>query len=50
MFIPQSDTNKVLAVAESGDVTARLTPRQMPLPFKEGVKVVNEFTGEVLNG
>ena len=49
-FAPQSDTAKILRVAETGEVTATLTPKQMPLPLDEGMVMVDASTGEVVGG
>ena len=46
-FAPQADTSRILRVAETGAVTAVLTPRQMPLDL-DGVAVVNVETGEIV--
>lgn len=47
VFAPQSDTSKILLVAEGGAINATLTPKQMPLPL-EGMGVFDRATGEVL--
>lgn len=50
VFAPQSDTAKILMVAETGEVTATLTPKQMPLPIDDGMVILDANTGEVVSG
>lgn len=50
VFAPQADTAKVLMVAQTGPVTATLTPKQMPLPMGDEVGIFDKVTGEVLDG
>ena len=50
VFAPQTDTAKILRVAETGEVTATLTPKQMPLPLDDGMVMVDANTGEVVGG
>ena len=47
VFAPQVDTTKIMRVAETGEVVATLTPKQMPLPIDDAV-MVNPETGEVV--
>ena len=49
VFAPTADTMRILRVAESGEVDATLTPRQMPLDL-DGVALVDVETGEVVGG
>lgn len=50
VFAPQTDTTRIMRVAETGRVTAVLTPEQMPLPLDEGMGVFDMETGEVIRG
>lgn len=47
-FAPQSDTSKILRVAECGEVIAQLFPKQLPLDV--GMALVDTATGEVVGG
>lgn len=50
VFAPQTDTARIMRVAETGRVTAVLTPEQMPLLLDEGMGVFDMETGEVIRG
>lgn len=47
VFAPQSDTTRILRVAETGPVVAQLYPEQMPLDLDGTFAVVNTETGEL---
>ena len=48
VFAPTSDTQRILRVAETGQVEAQLFPKQMPIDFGDEFAVVSTETGELL--